>query len=64
MQQKNELDQPSKIDELMLIDYPLPKDMIEKYNKIGSDIILQVSSPRNESFEINYDYEVNLADLS
>lgn len=48
----------------MLIDYPLPKDMIEKYNKIESDIILSVSSPRDESFEINYDYEVNLADLS
>ncbi len=48
----------------MLIDYPLPKDMIEKYNKIGSDILVLVSLPRDESFGINYDYECKLADLS
>lgn len=38
--------------------------MSEKYNKIGSDISVLVSLPRDESFEINYDYEVKLADLS
>lgn len=34
--------------------------MIEKYNKIGSEIIVLVGLSLDESFEINFYYEVKL----